>query len=194
MRREVESETRARLGELALSRTGPLELLERYFASQAWNPSECSACWGGPRNCCVIPIEIEVENFLAYRTPGTLRLEGVHIACLAGPNGAGKSSLLDAITWVLWGKARSNSPDDLVHQGVRTMQVRLVFEHAGQRYQAIRQRKVGKQGASSLTLHAWDAANEAWRGLSPGRAWATRRRRSRACCAWTTTRSSTPPS
>jgi len=124
----------------------------------------------------VIPIEIEVENFLAYRTPGTLRLEGVHIACLAGPNGAGKSSLLDAMTWVLWGKARSNSPDDLVHQGARTMQVRLVFEHAGQRYQAIRQRKVGKQGASSLTLHAWDAAGEAWRDQSGARLADTQRK------------------
>ncbi len=72
----------------------------------------------------MIPTEIEVENFLAYRSPGTLRLEGVHIACLSGPNGAGKSSLLDAITWALWGKARSNSPDDLVHQGARNMQVR----------------------------------------------------------------------
>lgn len=117
----------------------------------------------------MIPIEIEIENFLAYRTPGTLRLDGIHIACLAGPNGAGKSSFLDAITWVLWGKARSNSPDDLVHQGARTMQVRLVFEHAGQRYQVIRQRRAGKQGVSSLSLHAWDAPAEAWRDLSAAR-------------------------
>ena len=117
----------------------------------------------------MIPVEIEIENFLAYRTPGTLRLEGIHIACLAGPNGAGKSSLLDAITWVLWGKARSNSPDELVHQGARTMQVRLVFEHATQRYQVVRQRKAGKQGVSSLSLHAWDAPAESWRDLSAAR-------------------------
>jgi exonuclease SbcC len=117
----------------------------------------------------VIPTEIEVENFLAYRTPGTLRLDGVHIACLAGPNGAGKSSLLDAITWALWGKARSNSPDDLMHQGARNMQVRLAFDQAGQRYQVIRQRKAGKQGVSGLSLHAWDAQTEAWRDLSAAR-------------------------
>ena len=117
----------------------------------------------------MIPVEIEIENFLAYRTPGTLRLDGIHVACLAGPNGAGKSSLLDAITWVLWGKARSNSPDELVHQGARTMQVRLVFEHAAQRYQVIRQRKAGKQGVSSLSLHAWDVPAEAWRDLSAAR-------------------------
>jgi exonuclease SbcC len=104
----------------------------------------------------VIPTEIEVENFLAYRSPGTLRLEGIHIACLSGPNGAGKSSLLDAITWALWGKARSNSPDELVHQGARNMQVRLAFEQGGGRYQVIRQRKAGKQGVSGLSFHVWD--------------------------------------
>ena len=117
----------------------------------------------------MIPTEIEVENFLAYRSPGTLRLEGVHIACLSGPNGAGKSSLLDAITWALWGKARSNSPDDLVHQGARNMQVRLAFEQAGVRYQVIRQRKAGKQGVSGLSFHVWDAEGEAWRDLSAAR-------------------------
>jgi exonuclease SbcC len=121
------------------------------------------------RGYCVIPTEIEVENFLAYRTPGTLRLDGVHIACLAGPNGAGKSSLLDAITWALWGKARSNSPDDLIHQGARNMQVRLAFDQAGQRYQVIRQRKAGKQGVSGLSLQAWDAQKDAWRDLSAAR-------------------------
>jgi exonuclease SbcC len=117
----------------------------------------------------VIPTEIEVENFLAYRTPGSLKLDGIHIACLAGPNGAGKSSLLDAITWALWGKARSNSPDELIHQGARNMRVRLVFDQAGQRYQVIRQRKAGKQGVSGLSLHAWDAGKEAWRDLSAAR-------------------------
>ena len=41
--------------------------------------------------------------------------EGIHLACLTGHNGAGKSSLLDAMTWVLWGKARGRRVDDLVH-------------------------------------------------------------------------------
>jgi exonuclease SbcC len=59
----------------------------------------------------VIPIELEINNFLAYTNPGPLTFEGIHIACLAGPNGAGKSSILDAITWALWGKARTNAPD-----------------------------------------------------------------------------------
>jgi exonuclease SbcC len=116
----------------------------------------------------VIPIELELENFLAYRQTEPLRFEGIHIACLAGPNGAGKSSLLEAITWSLWGKARSNSPDDLIHQGQTEMRVALTFDQEGGKYKVIRQRKAGKRGASLLELLMWDPGTESWRGISEG--------------------------
>jgi len=114
----------------------------------------------------VIPIELELRNFLAYRDPGALRFEGLHVACMAGPNGAGKSSVLDAITWALWGKARALSPDDLIHQGQSDMQVSLLFEQDGARYRVIRQRKAGKRAASLLELQSWDALTAGWRSLS----------------------------
>ncbi|OGO16476.1 MAG: hypothetical protein A2Z14_19515 [Chloroflexi bacterium RBG_16_48_8] len=114
----------------------------------------------------MIPIELELTNFLAYRDPGPLRLDGIRIACLAGPNGAGKSSLLDAITWALWGKARTNAPDDLIHQGQDNMSVSLTFAQGGARYRVIRKRKSGKRGESLLEFQGWDAETESWRGLS----------------------------
>jgi len=116
----------------------------------------------------VIPVELELANFLAYREPGPLRFEGIHIACLAGPNGAGKSSLLEAITWALWGKARSNSPDELVHQGQQEMRVALTFDQESNRYKVIRQRKAGKRGASLLELLIWDPTTSSWKGISEG--------------------------
>ena len=116
----------------------------------------------------MIPVELELANFLAYREPGPLRFEGIHIACLAGPNGAGKSSLLEAITWALWGKARSNSPDELVHQGQQEMRVALTFDQETNRYKVIRQRKAGKRGASLLELLIWDPTTSSWKGISEG--------------------------
>ena len=116
----------------------------------------------------MIPVELDIQNFLAYRHPGPLRFEGIHIACLAGPNGAGKSSLLDAMTWALWGRARSNTPDELIHQGETEMRVALTFDQSGARYRVIRQRKAGKRGASLLEFQAWDATVDSWRGLSEG--------------------------
>jgi exonuclease SbcC len=114
----------------------------------------------------MIPIELKLHNFLAYRDPGPLSFEGIHIACLVGPNGAGKSSLLDAITWVLWGKARVNTPDELIHQGKKEMRVVLTFDQSGTRYQVIRQRKASKRGVSLLELQVQDSESASWKDIS----------------------------
>ena len=113
----------------------------------------------------MIPEELELQNFLAYRDPEPLILNGIHVACIAGDNGAGKSSLLDAMTFSLWGKARSNSADELIHQGQDNMRVALVFRQNGQRYRVIRQRKAGKRGASLLELQSFNGTGD-WHGLS----------------------------
>jgi exonuclease SbcC len=114
----------------------------------------------------VIPVELEVEGFLAYRDPGPLSFKGIHIACLAGPNGAGKSSLLDAMTWALWGRARSNSPGELIHHGRNLMRVALTFDQQRDRFRVVRQWKASKRGTSLLEFHAWDATSESWNNLS----------------------------
>lgn len=114
----------------------------------------------------MIPIELKLQNFLAYRDPGPLSLEGIHIACLVGPNGAGKSSLLDAMTWALWGKARVNTPDELIHQGEKEMRVILTFDQGGTRYKVIRQRKASKRGVSLLELQVHDSESASWKDVS----------------------------
>ena len=94
------------------------------------------------------------------------RLPEGELRAIIGPNGAGKSSLLDAITWSLWGKARSNTADDLIHQGEDEMRVALTFDQGGERYQVLRQRKAGKRGASLLEFQHWDDEVGSWRSLS----------------------------
>ncbi len=114
----------------------------------------------------MIPVELELRNFLAYRDPPPLNFQGIHVACLAGENGAGKSSLLDAITWALWGKARSNSPDDLIHQGQTEMRVALTFLQGDDRFRVIRQRKTGKRGSSLLEFQVWNLEVDSWQGIA----------------------------
>lgn len=112
----------------------------------------------------MLPIRLELQNFLAYRNPDPIILEDLHLACMVGSNGAGKSSLLDAITWALWGKARARSDDDMIHMGENEMQVTLDFLHTHQRFRVIRKRKLGSvrksggrsPGQSSLDFFSWD--------------------------------------
>lgn len=108
----------------------------------------------------MLPIRLEIKNFLAYRSPDPLVFEGIHLACLTGSNGAGKSSLLDAITWALWGKARARRDEELVHLGQHDMYVQLDFIQDGAHYRVIRRRtrKTSGQGTLDLLSVAEDGA------------------------------------
>ncbi len=108
----------------------------------------------------MLPIRLEIKNFLPYRTPDPIRFEGVHLACLTGANGAGKSSLLDAITWALWGKARAKRDEDLVHLGQQDMYVQLDFEQEGQLYRVIRRRTRRQRGGGTLDLLVQDSETQ----------------------------------
>lgn len=101
----------------------------------------------------MIPIRLELRNFLPYRAPDPLRFEGIHLACLTGQNGAGKSSILDAITWALWGKARTNRDEDLIHQGQDDMHVQLDFAQEDVVFRVLRKRSRAKRSSiGSLDL------------------------------------------
>ncbi len=84
------------------------------------------------------PLAIKLKNFLAYGADVSLDLRGIHLACLTGPNGAGKSSLLDAITWALWGKARASRDEALIRLGASEMEVQLDFSQDNHPYRVTR--------------------------------------------------------
>ncbi|MBD2101527.1 AAA family ATPase [Leptolyngbya sp. FACHB-261] len=90
----------------------------------------------------MIPHQITLTNFLSYRQT-FLSFEGLQTACICGPNGSGKSSLLEAITWVLWGESRANSEDDVIHTGATEARVDFQFFSQGQRCRVIRSRVRG---------------------------------------------------
>jgi exonuclease SbcC len=112
----------------------------------------------------MIPYKLSLTNFMPYRQ-AELDFAGIHVACLSGENGAGKSSLLDAITWALWGKtARSRRDDDLIRQGADEMTVDFAFRLGDNLYRVIRQRRGGKRGSTLLDFQVQD--NGRWRSLS----------------------------
>lgn len=120
----------------------------------------------------MIPLKLTLHNFMCYRDPAPLDFNGMHLACLSGNNGHGKSAILDAMTWALWGKARSNQADDLIHLGETDMAVDFEFGLGPQRYRVLRSReRRGRAGKSDLQLQIWQeeagqAAQGSWRALT----------------------------
>jgi exonuclease SbcC len=95
----------------------------------------------------MIPLQITLQNFLSYRQ-ATLDFRGLHTACICGANGAGKSSLLEAMTWVIWGKTRTSTEEDLIHLGEKNVRVDFQFIYNYQTFRIIRTRK--RRGNSTL--------------------------------------------
>ncbi len=121
----------------------------------------------------MIPLKLTLHNFMCYRDPAPLDFSGLHLACLSGNNGHGKSAILDAMTWALWGKARSNQADDLIHLGQTDMSVDFEFGLGPNRYRVIRSReRRGRAGKSDLQLQIWQDGGDGqpsqgdWRAIT----------------------------
>jgi DNA repair protein SbcC/Rad50 len=87
----------------------------------------------------MIPIQLTLRNFLSYRS-ATLDFRGLETACVCGANGAGKSSLLEGMSWAIWGQSRVESEDDVIHQGQIEAQVEFIFQLHDSLYRIIRTR------------------------------------------------------
>ncbi|MCB0201858.1 MAG: SMC family ATPase [Anaerolineae bacterium] len=115
----------------------------------------------------MIPLKLSLHNFLCYKDPDPLDFNGLHLACLSGSNGHGKSALLDAMTWALWGKARTNSADDLVHLGETDMWVDFEFGLGPNRYRVVRSRSRKGRGRSDLQLQIYaPAGDDSWHPIT----------------------------
>lgn len=109
----------------------------------------------------MIPIALRLSGFLSYRAPTEIDFTSFDLACISGPNGAGKSSLLDAITWALFGQARKRD-ESLINLQSQIAEVALTFEYEGNTYRILRSLPRGK--TASLEFQIRD--QEAWRPLT----------------------------
>jgi DNA repair protein SbcC/Rad50 len=75
------------------------------------------------------PLRLRLKNFTAFREEQELDFDGLDLFALCGPIGSGKSSLLDAMTYALYGRVErvGDEPKYLVSQGQPRMAVTLDF-------------------------------------------------------------------
>ena len=98
----------------------------------------------------MIPLHLTLSGFLSYRDPVEIDFTGFELACIAGSNGAGKSSLLDAITWSLFGQARKRD-DSLINSKEEIAEVSLIFSYEGNLYRVLRSKPRNK--TTQLEFH-----------------------------------------
>ena len=88
--------------------------------------------------------DIKLHNFISHRDTSLLLEKGITI--FVGHNGSGKSSIIDAITFALFGEHTRKSNKNLILRGASSSYVRLIFYVNSREYSAYRQ--LGSLGQS----------------------------------------------
>jgi exonuclease SbcC len=116
----------------------------------------------------MIPLYLKLSGFLSYHDPVDLDFTGFELACISGENGAGKSSLLDAITWVLFGQARKTG-EAIINASSPAAEVALTFIYEGLTYRIQRTLPRGKNTLLEFQILDEGGASgnsKTWRPLS----------------------------
>ncbi len=99
------------------------------------------------------PTRIQMEGFSTFAESVEIAFDSVDLVAFVGPTGAGKSTVIDAITFSLYGSvaryddARLVAP--VISQGRNEAKVRLDFELGGASYTAVRIVRRTKTGATT---------------------------------------------
>ncbi len=109
----------------------------------------------------MIPQKLTLSGFLSYQNPTEIDFSLLHVACITGQNGAGKSSMLDAITWALFGKARA-SEEAIINEAVSGQCAEVIFDFLfeNDEYRIKRRKTRGKTGTVDFLIRAKDS--DAW--------------------------------
>lgn len=112
----------------------------------------------------MIPIRLRLSGFLSYQEPVDLDFGSFDVACISGSNGAGKSSLLDAMTWALFGKAR-RTDDAIINSSrlVKAAEVVFDFHYESNSYRV--QRSKPREKTTLLEFFVCDSSGS-WRALT----------------------------
>lgn len=120
------------------------------------------------------PATLEMSGFSAFREPTTISFEGTDLLALIGPTGSGKSSIIDAITFALYGSVSRYDDDRLVEPAIHKLcndaRIRLDFELNGQRYTAVRVVRRTENGATTREARLVRVGSDGSEEILAGRA------------------------
>ncbi len=109
------------------------------------------------------PIKLAIEGFTAFRDKCEIDFSALDLFAITGQTGAGKTSLLDAMTYALYGRtSRLNKAGrDLISQGASNMSVTLQFRVGNIEYNVARSIK-----GSSVNVRLERSEGGDWKALA----------------------------
>jgi DNA repair protein SbcC/Rad50 len=113
------------------------------------------------------PLRLELKNFTAYREPQVIDFEDLDLFAITGPIGSGKSSLMDAMTFALYGKTPrvGNRTVQLIAQGQPALSVCLDFAVDRRRFRVVRTAGL-KATSATIRLEEW--REDQWQSYGDG--------------------------
>ncbi|HEY7280104.1 MAG TPA: SMC family ATPase [Actinomycetota bacterium] len=113
------------------------------------------------------PLRLEIRGFTAFRDEQEIDFESVETPfAIVGQTGSGKSSILDAMTYALYGqvdRVDERSTREMITQGQPSMAVEFEFEVGDERYRVTR--RTPRTGATKILVQrvvdgGWEQAGE----------------------------------
>lgn len=99
------------------------------------------------------PIRLELEGFAAFRDHTVISFEDTDLFALVGPTGAGKTTVIDGITFALYGSvprlADQRAVAPVLAQGGVEAKVRLDFTVAGRHHSLVRVVRATRSGGAT---------------------------------------------
>lgn len=106
------------------------------------------------------PLRLTLDGFRSYAAPTTFDFRERRLVGVVGPIGSGKSTILDAVTFALFGKTPSQAAAtrSLIHQRADEGKVELWFESEGQIWRVVRAlRRRGQSGHEAARYRSVEA-------------------------------------
>lgn len=113
------------------------------------------------------PVRLDIQGFTCYREKQVVDFSRLSLFAIAGPTGAGKSSLLDAITFALYGKVPrlgGQNLDEFISLGAARASVVFDFDMQGERFRVVR--SMPRNGTKKAQLE--EISNGTQRALGDG--------------------------
>lgn len=109
------------------------------------------------------PLRLSLEGFTCFRDRVDIDFSDLDIFAITGPTGAGKSSIVDAMTYALYGRVPrldGRAVKDLISQGLAAMTVTFEFAVGTASYRILR--SASRKGAARVQFESYDPAAGKW--------------------------------